>query len=234
MTRSHKSRISSSRCETYKTAMPSARSLRTILNRVAASCAEREAVGSSMTIRRALRTSARQIETSPRRPVLKLATLDGQREIDAEAACRRHHLGRGPAPVDQAQARGLGQAQHDVLQGAELADEMQFLMDEAEPEDGRLVRRADRDRPAVEGDRAAVGLLDPGQDADQGRLAGTVGADQPVHLAGAEVDLDAAQGLDARRSASRDRSRAGTARRCGSWCQPSSSLPPAPMVDDPI
>jgi hypothetical protein len=47
--------------------------------------------------------------------------------------------------------------------------------------------------PPGERHAAGVGRLDPGQDLHQRRLAGAVLADQRVHLAGLEVEVDARQ-----------------------------------------
>ena len=57
------------------------------------------------------------------------------------------------------------------------------------PSDERLARRGDRRRLAVDLDVALVGLLQPGQHADQRRLAGAVLAEQHVHLAGADREV---------------------------------------------
>ena len=48
------------------------------------------------------------------------------------------------------------------------------------------------------GDVPLVGLVRTGEDLDQGRLAGAVLAEQAVHLAGADVEVDAVEGADAR------------------------------------
>ena len=56
---------------------------------------------------------------------------------------------------------------------------------------------AERDLLAVPGDRALVGLVGAGEHLDQGGLAGAVLAEQAVHLAGADVEVDAVEGPDA-------------------------------------
>jgi hypothetical protein len=48
--------------------------------------------------------------------------------------------------------------------------------------------------------QAVVGLVGAGEDLDQGRLAGTVLADQRVNLAPAQLERDAVQCQDARES----------------------------------
>ena len=51
---------------------------------------------------------------------------------------------------------------------------------------------------AVEGDRAAVSVEEAQQDAPEGRLAAARLADQPEHLAGADVEIDTIDGADRR------------------------------------
>ncbi len=55
-----------------------------------------------------------------------------------------------------------------------------------------------RDRLAAPADLALVGLVRAGQHLDQRRLAGAVLAEQAVHLAGADVEVDAAERPHAR------------------------------------
>jgi hypothetical protein len=47
--------------------------------------------------------------------------------------------------------------------------------------------------------RAGIGSFGAGQDLEQGRLAGTVLADQRMHLSSAHVERHAAQRMDARK-----------------------------------
>ena len=60
----------------------------------------------------------------------------------------------------------------------------------------RVARRHAADRLAVEGDRAAVDVLEPGDGAQQGGLAAARGADEDAELAFGDVEVDAAQGVD--------------------------------------
>ena len=60
------------------------------------------------------------------------------------------------------------------------------------------MRRADRDLLAGEGDRAGIRSLDPGQDLDQGRLAGAVLTDEGMDLALPEGEVHALEGLNPR------------------------------------
>ena len=51
---------------------------------------------------------------------------------------------------------------------------------------------------AAPGDVPLVGLVRAGQDLDQRGLAGAVLAEEAVHLAGADVEVDAVEGADTR------------------------------------
>ena len=161
-----------------------------IANSRSASLAESDAVGSSMTISRALRTSARQMLISQFSAVDSPFTLGVERRGDADAAGdRRDVAGDRRASRPSRSAVVFGSAEHDVLEHGHAGHEGQFLVDEAHAE-----RRSawcgvvDRDRPAVDRDRAAVGMVEAGEDADQRRLAGAVGADEAVDLAGRDVE----------------------------------------------
>ena len=52
-----------------------------------------------------------------------------------------------------------------------------------------------RQRPAVELEFAGVGRQRAGDDLQQGRLAGAIGADQSVDLAFDDVEINVAQGV---------------------------------------
>ena len=54
----------------------------------------------------------------------------------------------------------------------------------------RGARRVDRDLLAVDEDLARVGMVEPVEDVHQRRLAGAVLAEQRVHLAGQQVEVD--------------------------------------------
>src|SRR5437660_8227110 len=70
-------------------------------------------------------------------------------------------------------------------------------MDEAEPVAPGLLRPREGDGPAFDLDPPAVGLDQPGERADQGRFAGPIGADESMHLAFAEIDIDPLEGIGA-------------------------------------
>src|SRR5262249_39114462 len=73
----------------------------------------------------------------------------------------------------------------------------QVLEHRLDPERARGPRRVDPDRPPVDQDLAGVGRGHARHELDQRRLAGAVVADDGVHLARAQVEVDAAQRDDA-------------------------------------
>ena len=88
--------------------------------------------------------------------------------------------------------------EEDVGGDAELRDEVQLLVDDG---DARPPRRRGRWRSAtgraVDPDLAVIVGVHAGEDLHQRRLAGAVLAHQRVHLAGAEVEVDAVERGDA-------------------------------------
>jgi len=91
------------------------------------------------------------------------------------------------APVDQAEAAARGMAEKDVLGDAEIIEKHGFLMDRRHPGGGGGMGIGKAAGAAVDLDRAGIGLVDAGQDLDDGRLARPVLADQRHHLAGAQI-----------------------------------------------
>ncbi len=87
--------------------------------------------------------------------------------------------------------------EEDVLGDGEGRDQTEFLEDHADAEGAGIVGRANLDRIAVDRDLPLVRRVDPLQDLHQGRLAGAVAADEGVHLALAQVEVDPVQDADA-------------------------------------
>ena len=121
-----------------------------------------------------------------RGPKLRLADLLEQR--------RRLALHR--AAVDDA-ARGRLAAEEHVLGHRAVGQQVELLVDDPDAGGLRRVRVAERDLLAVDADRPVVGRVDAGEHLHQRRLAGAVLADDRVDLAGAQVEVDAVQHLDA-------------------------------------
>ncbi len=116
-------------------------------------------------------------------------------------------------------------AQEHVLEDRQLVDQREVLVDGVDAERARMVDAPRLVRLAAEEQAALVGLLEAADDLHQRRLAGAVVAEQPQHLALAQVQAEVAQRddgpealrdvLDAqhvvRRAAGRDDALAGDA-----------------------
>jgi hypothetical protein len=88
-------------------------------------------------------------------------------------------------------------AQEDVGQRRHLRDYGQFLIDRRNAVVALRARILERDRPALHFDVAGVGRARTREHADECRLAGAVGADQPVHFARLQYKAHLAQRLNA-------------------------------------
>ena len=160
-----------------------------ILNSRSASAWLSAAVGSSMTKMRPggvpSSTKVEAILTMRRSPTGRRAENGLGRDVgDAEGGERGAGALVQRPPVDEAaETRRIGAAEVEVLGDAEPRQHVQFLVQEPETEPMRVARARDRDRPAVEGDRSAVGRDDAGEDPDERALAGAVFAHQRVNFA---------------------------------------------------
>ena len=86
-------------------------------------------------------------------------------------------------------ARGLD-SEHDVLGDRHHRDQHEVLVHHADPEVDRVAGRAHLDRLAVDQDLALVRPVEAVEDVHQRRLPGAVLAEQRVHLAAAQVEVD--------------------------------------------
>ena len=111
-------------------------------------------------------------------------------ELGEQRLCRPAHA----PPVDGAQDARRCVADEHVLGDGEVREQSRFLVNHGDAERAGLGGPVDQGGHTLEQDRAAVRLVDAGQDLDQGALAGTVLADQAVDLAGAQVHRDVGQG----------------------------------------
>ena len=139
--------------------------------------------GSSMMISCASCDSARAMLTiccaaADSEPTSAAGRISGwPRRVSSSAAARLATAGPG-----EAEARLLA-AEEDVVGDGQAGDEVELLVDRRDAEAHGGLRVAERHRLAAPGDRALVRLVRPGEDLDQGRLAGAVLAEQAVHLA---------------------------------------------------
>src|SRR5690606_8497384 len=109
--------------------------------------------------------------------------------VSLDAKSFKYLVGPAPrlAPADPAGRPGFKPTtDREVLEHGEFREHGTLLVDEMKPEVACLVRvdLAQVNRFTTHAELARVGRLDPGQDLDQGRLAGSVAAKQRVDLAG--------------------------------------------------
>ncbi len=97
----------------------------------------------------------------------------------------------GPGRLDE---RGRGVEKREVLGDGGRFDEEVVLRDEGDPAAPRLARRPERDVPAGEPDRAAVGTKEARGDGNERRLAGAVLSEKGVDLAGQDRERGTREG----------------------------------------
>ena len=88
-------------------------------------------------------------------------------------------------------------AEEDVLGDREAVDDVELLVHRRDAELDRRLGRRDLDLLAEPRDLALVGAVDAGEHLDQRRLARAVLAEDAVHLAGEDLQVDAAEGVHA-------------------------------------
>ena len=115
----------------------------------------------------------------------------------ADALQRLPRAARHRAPAEEA-GGGLLAPEEEILRDAHLRNEAQFLEDNADPDRPGVTRRPNRTLGAVQGNRAGIGGKRTGKDLDERRLAGSIFPHQDMHLAGADLEVDAVEGHDPR------------------------------------
>jgi hypothetical protein len=113
-----------------------------------------------------------------------------------EVVQQRPGVGLHATPVDEPAPHGLA-AHEDVLGDGAVREEVELLVDDPHPGGLRLRGMVEGLLHAVDPDRAGVLRVHAGEDLHQRRLAGAVLADERVDLAGAQVEVDAVQDVDA-------------------------------------
>jgi hypothetical protein len=111
-------------------------------------------------------------------------------ELEAERPRQLPDPVRCRAVVEEDAAVGRLDSEHDVLGDRHHRDEHEVLVHHSDPRRDRLVRRPESHPLGLHEDLAAVGLVEPVEDVHQRRLAGTVLAEERVHLPAAEVEVD--------------------------------------------
>ncbi len=97
----------------------------------------------------------------------------------------RGQLAAHRADVDAGEAQVLGDS--------EVGRHRRVLEHRGETVCLGVARTPERDRLAVDLDRSGIGAQDAGEDLDERRLAGTVGAEEGVHLSRSNLQIDGAQ-----------------------------------------
>ena len=110
--------------------------------------------------------------------------------VEAEAVGDLGDAVAGGVEVERAGEAGGLVAEHDVLGDGEDGDEHEVLVDHADAGGHRVTGPGEVLHLAVELDLALVGLVEAVEHVHQGRLAGTVLAEQAVDLAGLDGEGD--------------------------------------------
>ena len=120
-------------------------------------------------------------------------------DVDPDAVALHHPDGPGahPVEVDEAQSVGRLAAQEQVAGDAQLGDQVDLLVDGADARQLRVPGTREPGRCALEAQLARIGLVDPGHDLDERRLACAVLAHERMHLAGMQVHRHVVEGEDA-------------------------------------
>ena len=117
-------------------------------------------------------------------------------DIDAEALEMLAGDARHLAPAHDAHAVRRLEAEKHVLGDRELGADRQLLVHHADARVARVARRAEVHRPAVEAHGALIFGVHACDDLHQRALAGTILADEAMHLALAQGEVDALEGDD--------------------------------------
>ena len=125
---------------------------------------------------------------------------DERRRVDREPELLRElaHPLLGAALVEQHDVAHRLDAEHDVLGDGHHRDQHEVLVHHADACPDRVLGRRERDGLAVDDDLSLVRPRQAVEDVHQRRLAGAVLAEQRVHLAAPQVEVDVVVGDDSR------------------------------------
>ena len=119
-----------------------------------------------------------------------------QGEVDAHLLHHGRHAAPRRCPVHKAKAPGAGRAQHEVLQAAELGDQVQLLVNEGKAQAHGVLRVMDDHGLTIQADGTRVRVNHAGQDPHHRGLARSVCAHQAVDLPAAHREVHALEGVD--------------------------------------
>ncbi len=122
----------------------------------------------------------------------------GRRFLEPEIPQQRRRARVERSPVDDAGHPRRRRPEKNIFGDRELRNEVQLLIDDADAERERVARAADLHRLAMDDDLARVLAIRAAEDLHQRRLPGAVLAEEHVHVAGLERQVDAVERDDAR------------------------------------
>ena len=88
----------------------------------------------------------------------------------------------------------VGAGEAEVLGDGEIRGHRRVLEYRGEAASPGIAGTVHRRRLAVDADRPGIGAQHAGEDLDERRLAGAIGAEQGVHLSGSDLEVDGAEG----------------------------------------
>ena len=158
-----------------------------------------DVVGSSKMMTLALAPSALAISTSWRSPCESLLTsVVGAMSRSTAASSSAARARVAPRSMKGSPATRFGKiGDEQVFGDAEIAEQVQFLVDEGDALPGRLARTFRPKILAVEDDAPGIHLVDAADDVHRRRLAGAVLADEPENPARLQREADVVQDLHA-------------------------------------
>ena len=121
-------------------------------------------------------------------------------DLEAEAAEQGSGVGVDLFGIDETEGVAGLAAKEDIGGGIEVAEDIQFLMDEGDAMAHGIVDTLDADGPAVDEDLPGVGLVHAAEDLHEGGFAGPVLAAEGDDLAGPDLQADVIKGVDAGKS----------------------------------
>ncbi len=122
--------------------------------------------------------------------------------IDVEVEQLEHPPGAGVQLLlveSEGQSPARLAADEDVLRHRQVGHQVQLLVDDADAQLLRRFRARDDDLVALETNGPGVGLVDPAEHLHEGRLAGSVLADQRVDLARVQLERRLVERVDTRK-----------------------------------
>ncbi len=125
-------------------------------------------------------------------PDAQFAHGGGRIDVQTHPLEQADRLPSNPGPVNESEATWLA-SQKQVLRHGQLRNHGEFLVDHRDAEFASPLRGGQPDRATVDSYRACVRRVHPGEDFHQRGFTCAVLADQHVHLAGSDSEVDSIQ-----------------------------------------